>query len=83
MQGDDTLNGLGGEDNLNGGAGDDSLDGGSGNDPQDRSQNTDCLLGKMLSIDVDGNGTIEFTEFCAFVAQAGNVYDEEADAANK
>jgi hypothetical protein len=31
-------------------------DGGSGGDPEGRAQDPDCLLGKMLRIDVDGGG---------------------------
>lgn len=30
----------------------------------------------FAALDVDGNGTVDFTEFCAFMAQCGNVYDE-------
>jgi uncharacterized protein (TIGR03437 family) len=35
-------------------------DGGSGNDPGDRAQNIDDLLGKMLRIDVNTNGTTPY-----------------------
>lgn len=31
----------------------------------------------FAALDVDGNGTVDFTEFCAFMAQCGQVYDEE------
>lgn len=30
----------------------------------------------FVALDVDQNGTVDFTEFCAFMAQCGNVYDE-------
>ncbi|MGE0131682.1 MAG: PQQ-dependent sugar dehydrogenase [Blastocatellales bacterium] len=36
-------------------------DGGSGNDPGNRAQNKDDLLGKMLRIDVNTNGTAPYT----------------------
>ncbi len=44
-------------------------DGGDGGDPEDRSQNTDCLLGKVLRIDVDGGGNP------ASPSQAGGLCD--------
>ncbi len=49
-------------------------DGGSGGDPGNRSQDGDCLLGKMLRIDVDGGGnTSSSTQSggnCDFISSA-------------
>ncbi len=49
-------------------------DGGSGGDPGDRSQDGQCLLGKMLRIDVDGGGgpasSSQTTGNCIFTSSA-------------
>lgn len=49
-------------------------DGGSGGDPGNRSQDNDCLLGKMLRIDVDGGGNPASTSQsggnCDFISSA-------------
>lgn len=48
-------------------------DGGSGGDPNDRSQDPQSLLGKMLRIDVPGNGTYSVPPDNPFVGDASTL----------